>query len=156
MLIFIFFLSLFFHISFSESFNLSTHLMSSIFARWLSSIGKREWQRSGNAASSDIDPHSSNTTLPPSCAVLPSDDVFRMSGSPPPDPAECRGIRNWGLACHKYWWRGAALLLRVPFETRHSVLHRVPTSQARPGVVTRRGMKLLIYKPYTNQRPSCK
>lgn len=40
--------------------------------------------------------------IPPSCAVSPSDDVFRMSGSPPADPAECRGIRNWGLACHKY------------------------------------------------------
>jgi len=49
-----------------------------------------------------IDLHPSNMTLPLSCAVSLSDDVFRMSGSPLPDPAECRGIRNWGLACHKY------------------------------------------------------
>lgn len=65
-------------------------------------LRKRECQRGKCAASSDIDPHSSNTTLSPSCAVSPSDDVFRMSDSPPSDPAECRGIRNWGLACHKY------------------------------------------------------
>lgn len=76
-------------------------LMSLIFARWLSSSEKGNGN-AGNVASSDIDPHSSNTTLALSYAVSPSDDVFRMSGSPPSDLAECRGIRNWELACHKY------------------------------------------------------
>lgn len=79
----IFFISFFLN----KSFNLLVRLMFSIFTWWLSgsmekgngSAGKR------SAASSDIDPRSSNTTLPP-CAVSPGGDVHWTSGSPPPDP----------------------------------------------------------------------
>lgn len=49
------------------------------------------------------------------------------------DPAECRGIRNWGLACHKYWWRNAVRLGSFECLSKHDVrfsIEHQPTSQA--------------------------
>jgi len=59
--------------------------------------GKRKWQR-GEAVTSIRQFVKYDSASPPS----PVADVFRTSDSPPSDPAECRGIRNWELACHKY------------------------------------------------------